>query len=91
MTLHHEILHTLQHAAEKRLKATQARKLAQNKTLGARGYHSMQRQLNKTKFLAPIHADITQANIYYIKKRFARYALSATPSHHTCSAPQILS
>jgi hypothetical protein len=75
MTLHHEILHTLQHAAEKRLKATQARKAAQTKTLGSGGYHNMQRQLNKTKFLSPIDADTTQANIYYIKKRFMRYPL----------------
>lgn len=35
----------------------------------------MQRQLNKTKFLTPIDADTTQANIYYIKKRFMRYPL----------------
>jgi hypothetical protein len=72
MTLHHEVLHTLRHAAEKRLQATQARKGAQRNRLEARGYHNLQRQLNRTRFLAPTDADTTQANIYYIKKRFMR-------------------
>lgn len=74
MSLHHEIVQTLQHAAEKRHKATQARKAAQSQTRGARGYHKLQRRLNRTKFLAPIDADTTQASIYYIKKRFLRYS-----------------
>jgi len=73
MPIHHEISTTLQQAAENRHRATQARKTAQSRTLGARGYHKLQKQLNKEKFLAPINSRSTQANIYYIKKRFMRF------------------
>jgi hypothetical protein len=73
MALHQEILRSLQNAARKRLGDRRARKSARRNTLGARGYHNMRKQLNDTKFLAPIDARTTQANIYYIKKRFMRY------------------
>ncbi|KAJ6436177.1 ribosomal protein s17 [Purpureocillium lavendulum] len=43
--------------------------------LGAQGYHDLRKELNETEFLPPIDADTTKANIYYIRKRFARFCL----------------
>ncbi|KAF2191764.1 hypothetical protein K469DRAFT_804577 [Zopfia rhizophila CBS 207.26] len=33
----------------------------------------MRKKLSRTKFIPPLDADTTQANIYYIKKRFIRF------------------
>lgn len=34
----------------------------------------MQKELNNTKFLQPLDADTTKANIYHIRRRFMRWA-----------------
>ncbi|KAF2185422.1 hypothetical protein K469DRAFT_726645 [Zopfia rhizophila CBS 207.26] len=55
------ILNALQNAAKRRNKITVVRKEQQAKKLGA------------IKFIPPLDTDTTQANIYYIKKRFIRF------------------
>ncbi|KND88772.1 hypothetical protein TOPH_06522 [Tolypocladium ophioglossoides CBS 100239] len=72
MAIHHDIKKALHSAARRRHRDTLLRKEAQNNSLGARGYHSMQKELNNTKFLQPLDADTTKANIYYIRRRFLR-------------------
>lgn len=52
--------------------ATLARKEKQKHLISALGYHRMQKQLNEETFLAPIDADTTMANIYYIRKKFKK-------------------
>lgn len=76
MPTHNDILHTLQHAAQKRARDTQARKAAKSQTLGATGYHRMQKHLNKKRFLAPIDSRSTRVNIYYMRRKFMRYSRS---------------
>ncbi|KID73434.1 FluG domain-containing protein, partial [Metarhizium brunneum ARSEF 3297] len=71
--LHSDVLQALEVAARRRHRATLARKETQKHTLNAHGYHRLQRQLNKKTFLAPIDAETTKANIYYIKKKFMRF------------------
>lgn len=68
--LYLDVQQALEVAARKRHRATLARKEAQRQALSAHGYYRLQRQLNKKTFLAPINADTTKANIYYIKKKF---------------------
>lgn len=70
--LHNNVLQALEVAAQRRHRATLARKETRKQALSAHGYHCLQRQLNKKTFLAPIDADTTKANIYYIKKKFIR-------------------
>ncbi|KAF5120859.1 hypothetical protein E5D57_013195 [Metarhizium anisopliae] len=70
--LHNDVLQALEVAARRRHRATLARKETRKQALSAHGYHRLQRQLNKKTFLAPIDADTTKANIYYIKKKFMR-------------------
>ncbi|KAF2181317.1 hypothetical protein K469DRAFT_729448 [Zopfia rhizophila CBS 207.26] len=71
--LHPDILNALQNAAKRRNKITVVRKEQQAKKLGAQGYHKMRKKLSRTKFIPPLDADTTQANIYYIKRRFIRF------------------
>ncbi|EFZ00634.2 alcohol dehydrogenase [Metarhizium robertsii ARSEF 23] len=71
--MHNDVLLALEVAARRRHRSTLARDKAQKHVLNAHAYHRMQKQLNKTTFLAPIDADTTKANIYYIKKKFARF------------------
>jgi hypothetical protein len=70
--MHDTVLRTLEVAARRRDRATLARKERQKHTISALGYHRMQRQLNEETFLAPIDADTTTANLYYIRKKFMR-------------------
>lgn len=70
--MHDDVRQALEVAARRRHRNTLARKEKQKHTLNARGYHRMQVQLNETTFLAPIDADTTKANIYYIKKKLMR-------------------
>ncbi|KID96846.1 FluG domain-containing protein, partial [Metarhizium majus ARSEF 297] len=70
--LHDDVLQALAVAARRRHRATLARKETRKQALSAHGYHRLQRQLNKKTFLAPVDADTTKANIYYIKKKFMR-------------------
>jgi len=69
---HPDILNALQNAARKRIQNSRLRDEQQTAKPSAQGYHKMRNRLNKTKFIPPIDADTTQANIYYIKKRFMR-------------------
>ncbi|KAJ6437937.1 cell cycle control protein cwf16 [Purpureocillium lavendulum] len=73
MALHRDIQGALQDAARRRHRAALLRKKAQSSHRGAQGYHDLRKELNETEFLPPIDADTTKANIYYIRKRFARF------------------
>jgi hypothetical protein len=70
--MHRDIADALQRAAKRRHRDTALRNEAQKHALAAEDYHSLQRQLNDTKFIQPLDADTTKSNIYYIKRRFAR-------------------
>jgi hypothetical protein len=72
MSIHRDITDALQRAAKRRHRDTARRNEAQKHALVAEDYHSLQRQLNDTKFIQPLDADTTKSSIYYIKRRFAR-------------------
>lgn len=80
--MHNDVLLALKVAAKRRHRSTLAREKAQENVLTAHAYRRMQRQLNETTFLAPIDADTTKANIYYIKKKFMRYSPSHASVNH---------
>lgn len=73
MVIHRDIQDALLSAAKKRHRDTARRRDVQANALGADEYHRYQTLLNNSKFIQPIDADTTKANIYYIKKRFSRY------------------
>ena len=72
MAVHRDVAQALLDAAKRRHREARLRKEEQSRRLGAQDYHHLQKQLNEKKFLAPLDADTTQANIFYIKKRFMR-------------------
>ncbi|KAI5455793.1 hypothetical protein BGZ63DRAFT_409706 [Mariannaea sp. PMI_226] len=71
--LHQDIVHALQDAAKKRHRDSQIRKEEEKWKVDSIGYQAMRERLNETSFIAPLDADNTKANIYYIKKKFMRF------------------
>lgn len=69
---HQDIACAVQNAAKKWHRKSQLRKEEHQQKLDPGDYRAMREQLNQTKFIAPLDADNTKANIYYIKKRFMR-------------------
>ncbi len=72
MAIHRDIADALESAAKRRHRDTALRKEAQKNALQAEDYHSLQKQLNSSKFIQPLDAETTKSNIYYIKRRFTR-------------------
>ena len=72
MAIHRDLQDALLSAAKRRHRDTARRRDAQANALGADDYQRYQTVFNNTKFIQPVDADTTKANIYYIKKKFAR-------------------
>ncbi|KAM7210244.1 Protein of unknown function (DUF3435) domain containing protein [Rhypophila decipiens] len=72
-SLHQDVLNFLHNAAKQRHRRTAILHDQLARKPDAQGYQQMRNKLNKDKFIAPLDADTTKCNIYYIKKRFMRF------------------
>jgi len=70
--LYPDILNALQNAARRRGQVNRLLEEQRAEKPNPQGYQKLRKRLKKTKFIPPLDADTTQANIYYIRKRFMR-------------------
>jgi hypothetical protein len=67
-------LKALQNVLKKRTNANRILKEREKKVLNGEGYRYMEVDLNNEQFLQPVDAENTRASIYYIRRKFTRYA-----------------
>ena len=82
--MHHDVRTALEVAARRRHRKSLVRKEKQKHKLTTQAYHHMQMQLNEMSFLAPMDADNTKSNIYYVKRKFMRYKSQNASQDGTC-------
>lgn len=67
-------LKTLQNVLKKRADANRILKEREKKMLSGEGYRRLEVDLNNEQFLQPVDSEDTKASIYYIRRKFTRYA-----------------
>ena len=73
-------LKALQNVLKKRTDANRVLKERQKEVLNGEGYRYMEADLNNEQFLQPVDAEDTRASIYYIRRKFTRYARQDVPA-----------
>ena len=70
-------LKALQNVFKKHTDVNRILKEREKKVLDGEGYRYIKADLNNEKFLQPVNAEDTKANIYYIRQKFTRYTRQA--------------
>ena len=67
-------LRTLQNVLKRRVDANRILKEREKKVLNGEGYQLLEVDLNNKQFLQPVDTNNTKASVYYIRRKFTRYA-----------------
>ena len=67
-------LRTLQNVLKPRVDANRILKEREKKVLNGEGYQLLEVDLNNKQFLQPVDTNNTKASVYYIRRKFTRYA-----------------